>query len=218
MTKILVVDDHAVVRDGVKKMFDEQPGTVTFGEASTLHEAIQLVSEQDWDIVVLDLALGERSGLEVLQELKKLRPKLPVLILSMYAEEQYARRAFKAGASGYITKDCTRTELVGAITTVLQGRKYVSPTLAEALIIDLERGASQPPHETLSTREFEVMCLIASGKTVSEIADILALSVKTISTYRARILAKMGLKTNAAITHYAIQNKLGRVDEFIIQG
>jgi two-component system invasion response regulator UvrY len=208
MTKILVVDDHTVVRDGIKRMFDEQPGMVAFGEASTLHEAITLVREQDWDIVVLDLALGESSGLEVLQELKQLRPKLPVLILSMYAEEQYARRAFKAGASGYITKDCTRAELVGAITTVLRGRKYVSPTLAELLISDLERGTDQPPHETLSTREFEVMCLIASGKTVSEIANILALSVKTISTYRARILEKMGLKTNAAITHYAIQNKL----------
>jgi len=208
MTKILVVDDHTVVRDGIKRMFDEQPGTVAFGEASTPHEAIKLVREQDWDIVVLDLALGESSGLEVLQELKKLRPKLPVLILSMYAEEQYARRAFKAGASGYITKDCTRAELVGAITTVRHGRKYVSPTLAELLIIDLERGTDQPLHETLSTREFEVMCLIASGKTVSEIANILALSVKTISTYRARILEKMGLKTNAAITHYAIQNKL----------
>jgi two-component system, NarL family, invasion response regulator UvrY len=208
MTRILVVDDHTVVRDGIKRMFDEQPGMVAFGEASTLHEAITLVREQDWDIVVLDLALGESSGLEVLQELKQLRPKLPVLILSMYAEEQYARRAFKAGASGYITKDCTRAELVGAITTVLRGRKYVSPTLAELLISDLERGTDQPPHETLSTREFEVMCLIASGKTVSEIANILALSVKTISTYRARILEKMGLKTNAAITHYAIQNKL----------
>jgi two-component system invasion response regulator UvrY len=208
MTKILVVDDHTVVRDGIKRMFDEQPSMVAFGEASTLHEAITLVREQDWDIVVLDLALGESSGLEVLQELKKLRPKLPVLILSMYAEEQYARRAFKAGASGYITKDCTRAELVGAITTVLRGRKYVSPTLAELLISDLERGTDQPPHETLSTREFEVICLIASGKTVSEIANILALSVKTISTYRARILEKMGLKTNAAITHYAIQNKL----------
>jgi two-component system, NarL family, invasion response regulator UvrY len=188
MTKILVVDDHAVVRDGVKRMFDEQPGTVTFGEASTPHEAIKLVSEQDWDIVVLDLALGERSGLEVLQDLKKLRPKLPVLILSMYAEAQYARRAFKAGASGYITKDCARAELVGAITTVLHGRRYVSPAFAELLINDLERGTAQPLHETLSTREFEVMCLIASGKTVSEIADILALSAKTISTYRARIL------------------------------
>ena len=208
MTKILVVDDHTVVRDGVKKMFDEQADTVAFGEASTPHEAIQLVREQDWDIVVLDLALGGRSGLEVLQELKKLRPTLPVLILSMYAEEQYARRAFKAGASGYITKDCARAELVGAITTVLHGRKYVSPTLAELLIIDLERGTVQPLHETLSTREFEVMCLIASGKTVSEIANILALSDKTISTYRARILEKMAMKTNAAITHYAIQNKL----------
>src|SRR5215831_10306846 len=208
MTKILVVDDHAVVRDGVKRMFDEQPGTVTFGEASTPHEAITLVSEQDWDIVILDLALGERSGLEVLQELKKLRPRLPVLILSMYAEEQYARRAFKAGASGYITKDSSRTELVEAITKVLQGRKYVSPALAEKLVLDLERGTDQPPHEALSDREFEVLCLIASGKTVSEIANILRLSDKTISTYRARILEKMGLKTNAAITHYAIQNKL----------
>jgi DNA-binding NarL/FixJ family response regulator len=189
-------------------MFDERPGTVAFGEASTPHEALKLAREQDWDIVVLDLALGERSGLEVLQELQKRRPKLPVLILSMYAEEQYARRAFKAGASGYITKDCTRTELVEAITAVLHGRKYVSPALAEQLIIDLTRGTAQLPHETLSTREFEVMCLIASGKTVSEIADILALSGKTISTYRARILEKMGMKTNAAITHYAIQNKL----------
>jgi two-component system invasion response regulator UvrY len=208
MTRILVVDDHAVVRDGIKRMFDERPGTVAFGEASTPHEALKLACEQDWDIVVLDLALGERSGLEVLQELQKRRPKLPVLILSMYAEEQYARRAFKAGASGYITKDCTRTELVEAITAVLHGRKYVSPALAEQLIIDLTRGTAQLPHETLSTREFEVMCLIASGKTVSEIADILALSGKTISTYRARILEKMGMKTNAAITHYAIQNKL----------
>lgn len=208
MTKILVVDDHAVVRDGIKRMFDEQPGAAVFGEASTPHEAITLVSEQDWDIVVLDLALGDRSGLEVLQEVKKLRPRLPVLILSMYAEEQYARRAFKAGVSGYITKDCTRAELVGAITKVLQGRKYVSPALAEALIIDLERGTDQLPHERLSDREFEVLCLIASGKTVSEIAGILGLSDKTISTYRARILEKMGMKTNAALTYYAIHNKL----------
>lgn len=208
MTKILVVDDHAVVRDGVKRMFDTQPGAVAFGEASTPHEAITLVREQDWDLVVLDLALGNRSGLEVLQEVKKLRPRLPVLILSMHAEAQYARRAFKAGASGYITKDCTRTELVGAITTVLQGRRYISPTLAEQLVLDLERGTDQPLHETLSPREFEVLCLIAAGKTVSEIATLLALSDKTISTYRARILEKMGLKTTAALTHYALQNKL----------
>src|SRR5262245_4136862 len=208
MTKILIVDDHTVVRDGVKRMFDEQPGATVFGEASTPHEALKLVLGQGWDVMILDLALGERSGLEVLQEVKKLRPRLPVLILSMYAEEQYARRAFKAGASGYITKDCSRTELVGAITKVLQGRKYVSPALAEKLIIDLERGTDQPPHEMLSAREFEVLCLIASGKTVSEIANLLALSDKTISTYRARILEKMDLKTNAALTYYAIHNKL----------
>jgi DNA-binding NarL/FixJ family response regulator len=189
-------------------MLEAQPGTATFGEAGTPHEAITLVRQQDWDLVVLDLALGQRSVFEVLQELKKLRPKLPVLILSMHAEAQYARRAFKAGASGYITKDCPRAELLGAITTVLQGRRYISPTLAETLILDLARDTAQPPHETLSTREFEVMCLIASGKTVREIANILALSDKTISTYRARILEKMGLKTNAALTYNAMQNKL----------
>ena len=208
MTKILLVDDHAVVRDGIKRMFDDQPGAVVFGEASTPQDALKLVGEQDWDVLVLDLSLGERSGLEVLKESKKIRPRLPVLILSMHSEEQYARRAFKAGASGYITKDCTRLELVGAISKVVKGNKYVSPALAEKLIFDLERGTDGPPHETLSDREFEVMRLIASGKTVSEIAGILSLSDKTISTYRARILEKTGMKTNAEITHYAIQNKL----------
>lgn len=208
MTRILLVDDHAVVRDGIKRMFDEQPGAVSFGEASTPSNALKLVDEQDWDVVVLDLSLGERSGLEVLKEVKKIRPKLPVLILSMHSEEQYARRAFKAGASGYLTKDCSRAELVGAIEKMVKGSKYVSPALAEKLIFDLERGTDGPPHETLSDREFEVMCLIASGKTVGEIAEILSLSDKTISTYRARILEKTGMKTNAELTHYAIQNKL----------
>jgi DNA-binding NarL/FixJ family response regulator len=208
MTKILIVDDHAVVRDGIKRMCEPQPGGVDFGEASTLHEAITLVREQTWDLVVLDLALGDRSGFEVLDEVKTLHPRLPVLILSMYAEAQYARRAFTAGASGYISKDCTRTEFARAITTVLQGHKYVSPALAQQLVFDLERGTDHPLHETLSTRELEVLCLIASGKTVREIAALLALSDKTISTYRTRILGKMGLKTNAALTHYAIQNKL----------
>jgi len=208
MTKILLIDDHAVVRDGIKKMFDEQSGAVAFGEASTPHSALKLASEQVWDVVVLDLSLGDRSGLEVLKELKKLHPRLPVLILSMHSEEQYARRAFKAGASGYITKDCTRAELVGAIHKVVNGSKYVSPALAEKLVFDLERGTDQPPHEALSDREFEVMRLIASGKTVGEIAELLSLSDKTISTYRARILEKTGMKTNAEITHYAIKNNL----------
>ena len=209
MKRILLVDDHEVVRDGVKKIFDEQqPGTTVFGEASTAPEAIRLVRDEDWDVVVLDLSLGGRSGLEILKELKQLRPRLPVLILSMHSDEQYARRAFKAGAAGYITKDSPRLELFRVISKVIKGEKYISPALAESLIIDLGRGTDRPPHEALSDREFEVMCLIASGKTVGQIADELSLSVTTISTYRARILEKMGMKTNAELTHYAITSNL----------
>ena len=208
MTRILLVDDHAVVRDGIKRMFGEWPGTVSFGEADSPATALKLAEEQDWDVVVLDLTLGNRSGLEALKDLRKLRPRLPVLILSMHSEEQYARRAFRAGASGYLTKDCSREELLRAVQKVISGSKYVSPSLAENLVLDLERGGNGPSHESLSNREFEVLRMIASGKTVGEIAEILALSDKTISTYRARILEKMGMKTNAELTHYAIQNKL----------
>ena len=208
MTRILLVDDHAVVRDGVKRMFDEKAGVVSFGEADSPAAALKLAEEQEWDIVMLDITLGHRSGLEALKDLRKVRPRLPVLILSMHSEEQYARRAFRAGASGYLTKDCTREELLGAVQKVISGSKYVSPALAEKLVEDLERGSDGPPHESLSDREFEVLRMIASGKTVSEIAELIALSDKTISTYRARILEKMGMKTNAELTHYAIQNKL----------
>jgi DNA-binding NarL/FixJ family response regulator len=208
MKKILIVDDHDVVREGVKKILDEQPGPITFGEASTASEVLRLVREQDWDIVVLDLTLGERSGLEALKELKQIRPRLPVLILSMHSEEQYARRAFKAGAAGYITKGSPREELVKAINKVIGGGVYISPALAERLAIDLGSDTERAPHEALSDREFEVMRLIASGKTVGEIAEMLSLSDKTISTYRARILEKMGMRTSAELTHYAIQNKL----------
>jgi DNA-binding NarL/FixJ family response regulator len=208
MQRILIVDDHAVVRDGLKKMLDEQPGAVTFGEASTAPEALRLLREQDWDVVVLDLSLRDRSGLEILKELKQIRPRLPVLILTMHSEEQYARRAFKAGATGYITKDSPRAELVKAINKVIKGGVYISPALAERLVIDLSSGTDRAPHEALSDREFEVMRLIASGKTVGAIAEMLSLSDKTISTYRTRILEKMGMKTNAELTHYAIQNKL----------
>src|SRR3989440_10900649 len=208
MIRILIVDDHEVVRDGIKKIFDERPGTGAFGEASTIQESLKLAREQDWDVVVLDISLGGRNGLELLKELRQTRPRLPVLILSMHSEEQYARRAFKAGASGYITKDSPRTELVKAVNKVIEGGRYISPALAERLVVDLERGTDRPPHERLSDREFEVMSLIASGKTVGEIADLLSLSDRTISTYRARILEKMGMKTNAELTHYAIQSKL----------
>ena len=208
MKKILIIDDHEVLRDGVKRVFDKHPGSVTFGEASTLQEAQRLVREQDWDIVVLDISLGDRSGLEVLRELKQIRPRLPVLILSMHSGEQFARRALKAGASGYITKDSPRAELVKAVDKVMSGGRYISPTLAEKLIFDFESDTDRPPHEALSDREFEVLRLIGAGKTVSEIAMMLSLSDSTISTYRARILEKMGMKTNAELTHYAIQSKL----------
>ena len=208
MKRILIIDDHEIVRDGLKNVLNEQTEGSTFGEASTPPEALALATEQDWDVVVLDLSLGGRSGLEVLKELKQIRPLLPVLILSMHSEEQYARRAFKAGAAGYITKDSSRAELVTAINKVAQGGRYVSHALAEGLVIDLERGSDRPPHETLSDREFEVMRLIASGKTVGEIAVLLSLSDKTISTYRARILEKMAMRTNAELTHYAIKSGL----------
>jgi len=208
MMRILIADDHAVVRDGVKKILEELPGEVTYGEARTAQEALRLVHEENWDIVVLDISLGGRSGLEVLKELKHVRPKLPVLILSMHSEEQYASRAFKAGAAGYITKDSSRAELIKAINKVIKGGRYVSLTLAEKLVFDMERGTDRPPHEALSDREFEVMNLIALGKTVSEIAEMLSLSDKTISTYRARILKKMGMNTNAELTRYALKNGL----------
>ncbi len=208
MTRILIVDDHAVVRDGIKKIFDEQPDTIAFGQAGTAAEALSLARDEDWDVVVLDLSLGARSGLEVLKELKQIRPRLPVLILSMHSEEQYARRAFKGGAAGYVTKDSPRTELLKAIKKVIKGGRYLSPALAETLVFDIERGTDRPLHAALSDREFEVMKLIASGRKVTEIAGILSLSDKTISTYRTRILEKMNMKTNAEIIRYAIQNKL----------
>jgi DNA-binding NarL/FixJ family response regulator len=208
MLRILIVDDHAVVRDGVKRIFDEQPGEVNFGEASTAQEALKLVREENWDAVVLDISLGGRSGLDVLKELKQIQPRLPVLVLSMHSEEQYARRAFKTGAAGYITKDNSRAELVKAINKVADGGRYVSPSLAERLAFDIERGTDRPLHEALSHREFEVMRLIASGKSVIEIAALLSLSDKTISTYRSRILVKMNMRTNAELIRYAVKNRL----------
>lgn len=208
MMRILTVDDHAVVRNGVKKIFEGRPGIASFGEASNAQEAVKLVREQDWDVVVMDITLGDRSGIEVMKELKFIKPKLPVLILSMHSEAQFARRAFKAGAAGYITKDSLPDELARAIAKVAKGEKYVSPGLAEMLVMDLDGGTAKALHEKLSDREFEVMCLIASGQTVSEVAELLARSVKTISTYRARILEKMAMRTNAEMTYYVIQNKL----------
>jgi two-component system invasion response regulator UvrY len=206
--RVLLVDDHEVVRDGVRKMFDDQPGSAVFGDAASAPDALRLVASQPWDIAVLDLSLGGRNGLELLGELKEIRPDLPVLILTMHSEEQYARRAFKAGAAGYITKSSPRAELLKAIQKIVAGGRYVSPELAEKLAFDLGRATDGAPHKALSDREFEVLLLIASGKTVSEIANLLSLSDKTVSTYRARILDKMAMQNNSQLIRYAIQNKL----------
>jgi two-component system, NarL family, invasion response regulator UvrY len=206
--KILIVDDHAVVRNGIRSIFNEEPCAVLFGEAGTCREALELVREENWDVVVLDISLGTGNGLEALKQMRQIRTKLTVLILSMHAEEQYARRAFKAGAAGYITKDSSRAEIVKAVHRVVSGGRYVSPALAEKLAADIETGADRPLHEALSDREFEVLRLLAMGKTVGEIAESLSLSDKTISTYRARVLEKMRMKTNAELIHYAIKNKL----------
>jgi DNA-binding NarL/FixJ family response regulator len=205
MLKILTIDDHEVVRRGIKEMFTEE--SATFGEARSGAEAIALARKQQWDIAVLDISLGGRSGLEVLTELKQLRPRMPVLILSMHAEEQYAVRAFKAGASGYINKASSGEELRGAILKIIKGGQYVGPSLAEKIVLQFSQ-SGKVPHESLSNREFEVLCSIASGKTVNEIASKLSLSNKTISTYRRRILDKMEMRTNAELTHYAIRNGL----------
>jgi two-component system, NarL family, invasion response regulator UvrY len=205
MLKILAIDDHEVVRRGLKDMFTSE--SATFGEARSGAEALDLVRKQPWDIAVLDISLGGRSGLEVLSELKQLRPRMPVLILSMHAEEQYAVRAFRAGASGYINKASSGEELRKAILKIIKGGQYVGPALAEKIVVQLsQRG--KVPHESLSNREFEVLRSIASGQTVKEIAAKLSLSDKTISTYRRRILDKMDMRTNAELTHYAIRNRL----------
>jgi DNA-binding NarL/FixJ family response regulator len=206
MKKILIVDEHEVVRAGVMRIV-EQPGIV-FGEASSADQALQLARDEDWDLVVMDFSLGEGSGLELLKELKQIRPRLPVLIFSRHADHEYARRLLTAGVSGYITKDSPRAELIKAVNKVIEGGRYVSSALAASLVGDPEPRSERPPHEALSDREYEVLTLIASGKTVREIANLLSLSDKTISTYRARILEKMRMKTTADLIRYAIRNKL----------
>lgn len=210
MIRILIADDHAVVRRGLRQIVSEEPDLVVDGEAHSGQEALTLAREQHWDLVMLDISMPGRGGLDVLKELKQERPGLPVLVLSMHPEEQFAVRALRLGASGYMTKDSAPEELVRAIRKVVTGGRYVSASLAERLAGNLapERQAERPLHEVLSEREFLVMRLIASGKSVTDIANELALSVKTISTYRARILEKMGMKSNAELTRYAISNQL----------
>jgi two-component system invasion response regulator UvrY len=206
--KILLADDHAVVRHGLKQILADEFKRASFGEARNAHEALDLIWKENWDVVVLDVTMPGRSGLEVLREIKKSKPRLPVLVLSMHPENQFAVRVLKRGASGYMTKESAPAELVGAIKKVLAGGRYVSTSLAEKLANYVSTDSNKPPQELLSDREFQVLRLIASGKIVSEIARELSLSVKTISTYRTRILEKMGLRNNAELMHYAMQHQL----------
>jgi len=206
--RILIADDHAVFRRGLTETLGEAFSRVTFGEAKTAQETIEYVRRQDWDVVILDISMPGKSGLDILDDLHRLRPKLPVLLLSMHPEGQYARRALKSGAAGYLTKESVPEELKEAVRRVRAGGRYVSATLAEKLAFDLRREADTPVHELLSDREFQVLRMIASGRTVKQIADEIALSVKTVSTYRARILLKTGMKTTAELIRYALQSQL----------
>lgn len=208
MTKILIADDHAVVRKGLKQILVETSDIVATDEAKNGQEVIEKVRKSDYDIVLLDISMPGRSGIEILKQLRDEKPEVLVLVLSMHPEEQYAVRALRAGASGYLTKDSATEELIEAIRKISKGGKYITASLAEKLAFDLEIDSKKPLHETLSDREYEVMCKIASGKTIKEIAEELFLSIKTISTYRSRILEKMGMKNNTQLVHYALKNRL----------
>ena len=208
MIRILVADDHAVVRQGVKQILAEVKDMNVQDEAQNGPETLKKVAEQQFDVVLLDISMPGRSGLEVLEDIKAQRPKQAVLILSMHPEEQYAVRALRAGASGYLTKASAPHELIGAIRKVAGGGKYVTSSLAEKLADELEVDTEKLPHERLSNSEHQVMLMLAGGKSVSDIADELNLSVKTISTYRTRVMSKMGMKKNAELTLYAVHNKL----------
>jgi two-component system, NarL family, invasion response regulator UvrY len=208
LIKLLVADDHAIVRKGIEQIIAETTDIVVAAEARNGQEAMEKAAKNFFDLVLLDIAMPGRDGLEVLKELKKLRPKLAVLMLSMYPEEQYAIRALRSGASGYLTKESAPDELISAIRKVSSGGKYISSSLAEKIAHKLGNHSDTPLHEQLSDREYQILIKLARGRTLTEIADELALSVKTISTYRARLLLKMNMKSNAEITRYAIENKL----------
>jgi DNA-binding NarL/FixJ family response regulator len=206
--RVLVADDHAVVRRGLRQILAETPDIVLAGEAATADEVRQLVRDVPCDVLVLDISLPGGSGIQLLSELRRERPGLQVLVLTAFSEEQYAVRAIKAGALGFMTKESAPDKLIDAVRKVARGGRWVSAELAETLASLLAGEGSGAPHERLSDREFEVMKMLASGKTVSQIGEELALSVKTISTHRARILKKMNMKTNAELMRYAVQNGL----------
>ena len=208
MIKILIADDHAIVREGLKQIVAETSDMVVAGEAVDGQKVLEQVRKEEWDLILLDISMPGRGGIDTLKAIKIEKPKLPVLVLSMYPEEQYAVRALKAGASGYLTKESAPEELIEAIRKVSQGGRYISAALAESLAFHVVANSEMSLHDTLSNREYQVMIMLASGKTVKEIANDLSLSVKTISTNRVRALRKLGMKNNAELTYYAIKHEL----------
>ena len=208
MINIVIVDDHAILRRGLSQIISESGDMKVVGEAENSAQALRLLREQPCDVMLLDITLPDRNGIETLKLVRKEQPKLPVLMLSMHPENQYALRALKAGAAGYLTKQSAASQLVSAIRQVNSGRKYVTPAVAEELANSFDRDSERPAHEQLSMREYQTMCMIASGQSLTDMAARMSLSVKTVSVYRARVLEKMRLKNNAEITHYAIKNQL----------
>jgi DNA-binding NarL/FixJ family response regulator len=208
MTRVLIADDHEIVRHGLRDILTTRLGKVALSEAKDAGETINLLIKEDWDLVLLDINMPGRDGLEVLAEAKRLRPKTPVLVLTAYPEEQFALRSFKLGASSYLTKQSATDELITAVKRVLAGGKYVTASLAERLAVSLGGSDDQAPHEALSNRELQVLRLIAAGKSIKETAAELALSEKTVATYRTRISEKAGLKTNVEIVRYALKHGL----------
>jgi len=208
MIRVLIADDHALIREGLKKILKEETDMMVVGEACHPSEVLGFLATTLVDILVLDISMPDKSGLEVLKEVKHRHPKMPVLMLSVHPEERFAVRALKAGAAGYVTKESATEELVKAIRRACRGGKYVSPNLAEKLAEEIEVDSQKPLHQTLSDREYEVMCMLATGKTLTQVAEKLSLSTSSVNTYRARILEKMKMKTNAELMHYAIRNRL----------
>ncbi|MDO8925409.1 MAG: response regulator transcription factor [Sideroxyarcus sp.] len=208
MIKVLIADDHALIRKGLKQLLDDTDDMRMTGEAENGMQAIRMVDESPFDVVLLDISMPDKHGIDVLKQIKANHPQLPVLMLSMHPEEQYALRSMKAGAAGYLNKQSAPLQLVTAIRQVASGKKYISTELAEQLANGLSQGYQELLHQTLSNREYQTLCLMASGKKLSEMADIMSLSPKTVSVYRSRLLEKMKLKNNAEAIHYAISNHL----------
>lgn len=209
MKRILIVDDHAVVRGGLRQFLANTDDLEIAAEAETGSDALALIPDGDWDLVLLDMSLPDLNGLEVLKRIKRMRPNLPVLIFSMFSEAEFAIPALDAGASGYLNKDSPPYQILAAIRTIVDGACYVSPSLAEQLLSGVVSDSSKAPHETLSRREMEVLLLLSEGVTLTRIGDTIHVSVKTVSTYRARILQKLSLQSNAELTRYVLQHKLG---------